>query len=85
MHGFITNMIKGLNKDQTDRIQIPDDDMLKAEVFSWSHEHPSAGHFGQTATIEWARLHFYYPGMAHSLKKMVKTAKHVYRRYKRRT
>ena len=46
--------------------------MLKAEVFSWSHEHPSAGHFGQTATIERARLHFYYPGMTHTLKRMVK-------------
>ena len=55
--------IRGLNKDGTDRILIPDDHMLKAEVFSWSHEHPSAGHFGQTATIERARLHFYYLGM----------------------
>ena len=64
--------IRGLNKDRTDRILIPDDHMLKAEVFSWSHEHPSAGHFGQTATLERARLHFYYPGMGHSLKKLVK-------------
>ena len=67
--------IKGLNKDGTDRILIPDDHMLKAEVFSWSHEHPSAGYFGKAATIERAGLYFYYPGMAHSLKKMVKNCK----------
>ena len=64
--------IKGLNKDRTDRILIPDNDMLKTEVYLWSHEHPSAGHFGQSATVERARLHFYYPGMNHSLKKRVK-------------
>ena len=44
--------IRGLNKDQTDRILIPDNDTLKTEVYLWSHKHPSAGHFSQTATVE---------------------------------
>ena len=39
--------IRGLNKDQTDRILTPDNDTLKTEVYLWS-----TGHFGQTAMVE---------------------------------
>ena len=37
-------------KEERERIIIPTNPKLRHEVFSWSHQHISAGHFGQTAT-----------------------------------
>ena len=55
-----------------DRILIPEDPELKEVIYQWSHAHPSAGHFGQNATCEEAKIHFYFPGLNHYLKKRVK-------------
>ena len=33
-----------------ERIVIPNNEQLRREVFSWSHEHISTGHFGRNTT-----------------------------------
>ena len=59
-------------EDQRDRIAIPEQQDLRDEVFRWSHCHPSAGHFGESATAMRASLKFFWPGMIGYLKRQVK-------------
>ena len=42
-------------------------------AFEWAHKHPTAGHFGVTATNRRATSRFYYPGMTLDLKRMVRS------------
>ena len=43
------------------QICVPDN--LRENVHAWSHEHPSAGHFGIKATLQRSSERFYFPGM----------------------
>ena len=45
--------------NQRKTILIPE--RYKDAVFYWSHQHPSAGHFGIQASILRAQYKFYYP------------------------
>ena len=42
-------------------------------AFDWAHKHPTAGHFGVTATNRRAVSRFYYPGMTLDLKRQVRS------------
>ena len=61
----------GFNQE-VQRILVPNNAKLRAEIFKFSHMHPSAGHFGTQATSARAALKFYWPGMASELKQQVK-------------
>lgn len=57
--------------EETWRLCLPRD---KAEIaFDWAHKHPTAGHFGVTATNRRAVSRFYYPGMTSDLKRLVRS------------
>ena len=58
--------------DQPDRILVPSNQAMHNGVFYWSHEHPSAGHFGCNATSLRACQKFYWPGMTGYLKRRVR-------------
>ena len=58
--------------DQPDRILVPSNQTMHNKVFYWSHEHPSAGHFGCNATSLRACQKFYWPGMTGYLKRRVR-------------
>ena len=51
--------------DETGKVihQICVPESLREVVHGWSHEHPSAGHFGIRATLQRSGERFYYPGM----------------------
>lgn len=60
----------GFAKDEkTFRILVPEE--CKEAVFFWSHRHPTAGHFGQRATVLRAKSKFCYVGMYTDLKRKV--------------
>ena len=60
----------GFAKDEkTFRILVPEE--CKEAVFFWSHRHPTAGHFGQRATILRAKAKFCYIGLYTDLKRKV--------------
>ena len=61
----------GFNKE-VQRILVPSKHKIREEVYKFSHEHPSAGHFGAQATCARAALKFYWPGMNADLKRQVK-------------
>ena len=54
---------------KTYRLVMPES--VKDAVFYWSHQSETAGHFGQTATVQRANNKFYYPGMSTDLKQRV--------------
>ena len=56
--------------NQRKTILIPE--RYKDAVFYWSHQHPSAGHFGIQASILRAQYKFYYPGMVEDIKRKSK-------------
>ena len=56
------------------RIVLPTD--YANTVFHWSHQHPTAGHFGITATLQRARQRFYFHGMTQTLRRMTKACAH---------
>ena len=58
--------------DPPPRLLIPEVQELRDEVFRWSHAHPSAGHFGTTATCLRAVQKFYWPGMSSQMRQSVK-------------
>ena len=60
------------DEDCGDRVLVPNDPRVQNEVFYWSHEHPSAGHFGCNATCLRACQKFYWPGMNEFLKRRVR-------------
>jgi len=63
---------KGSREGQDDRILVPNTQQMQNEVFYWSHEHPTAGHFGCNATTLRAFQKFYWPGMNEFLKRRIK-------------
>jgi hypothetical protein len=54
-----------------ERILVPEE--KKEDVFYHVHQHPTAGHFGSSATAARARPRFYWPGMEADLRKAVAT------------
>src|SRR5712664_4750537 len=45
------------------RIYVPDSGNLRLRVLQYSHDHPLAGHFGQTKTLYQVRMHYYWSGL----------------------
>ena len=62
----------GINEESMQRVRALVPRRLKGEVFKYTHEHPSAGHWGSLATVRRAKLYFFWPGMANDLREMVK-------------
>ena len=60
------------NSNFGDRILLPDSEQLRQEVYHWSHEHPSAGHFGVNSTYLRASQKFYWPNMHNYLRQKVR-------------
>ena len=60
------------NSTYGDRILIPKSEQLRQEVYRWSHEHPSAGHFGINSTYLRATQKFYWPSMHEFLRRRVR-------------
>jgi len=46
-----------------DRIYVPDSGDLRLRVLQYSHDHPLAGHFGQTKTLHQVRRQYTWPGL----------------------
>ena len=44
-------------------IYIPENGNLQLHVLQYSHNHPLAGHFGQTKTLHAVCMHYYWPGL----------------------
>src|SRR5262249_47540441 len=44
------------------RIYVPDSSDLRLRVLQYKHDHPTAGHPGQTKTLELVAREFYWPG-----------------------
>ena len=42
----------------SDRIYVPDHGNLRLRVLQFSHDHPLAGHFGQTKTLHTVRMQY---------------------------
>ena len=56
--------------EEVNRLVLPRE---KAGIaFEWAHKHPTAGHFGVTATQRRAVSRFYYPGMSSDLKRQIR-------------
>ena len=62
--------INGFDNDKVTRVLVPES--RQGEAYQWTHEHRSAGHFGQAGTYARAIRRFYYPGMHTDLKIRVK-------------
>ena len=45
------------------RIYVPDHGNLRLRVLQYSHDHPLAGHFGQTKTLHTVRMQYAWPGL----------------------
>src|SRR5882724_2153624 len=45
------------------QIYVPDSGSLRLCVLQYSHDHPLAGHFGQTKTLHQVWMHYYWPGL----------------------
>src|SRR5882724_9654133 len=45
------------------QIYILDSRSLRLHVLQYSHDHPLAGHFGQTKTLHQVQMHCYWPGL----------------------
>src|SRR5882724_3240131 len=45
------------------RIYVPDSGSLQLHVLQYLHDHPLAGHFGQTKTLHQVRMHYCWPGL----------------------
>jgi len=43
------------------QIYVLDSRSLRLRVLQYSHDHPLAGHFGQTKTLHQVRMHYYWP------------------------
>jgi len=55
-----------------DRLYIPDDDELKAEVLRLCHEDPAAGHPGRAKTYELISREYYWKGLSTAVRRWVK-------------
>ena len=44
-------------------IYVPNSGNLRLGVLQYSHDHPLAGHFGQTKTLHQVQMHYYWPGL----------------------
>ena len=47
----------------SDRIYIPDHGNLRLRDLQYSHDHPLAGHFGQTKTLHTVQMQYTWPGL----------------------
>src|SRR5882724_5751094 len=45
------------------RIYVPNSGNLRLRVLQYSHDHPLAGHFGQTKTLYQVRMQYYWSGL----------------------
>src|SRR5882672_5848896 len=55
------------------RIYVPDSGNLRLRVLQYSHDHPLAGHFGQTKTLHQVRMHYYWSGLPNYVKDYCKS------------
>src|SRR5467141_3941898 len=55
------------------RIYVPNSGNLRLRVLQYSHDHPLAGHFGQTKTLHQVCLHYYWPGLLSYVKDYCKS------------
>ena len=53
------------------RVLVPE--ASRDEIFQHVHAHATAGHFGQDATVQRAKLRFFYPGMSVDIKARVRS------------
>jgi len=44
-------------------IYVPNSGNIQLCVLQYSHDHPLAGHLGQTKTLHQVRMHYYWPGL----------------------
>ena len=56
------------NNEGEDRLRIAVPHNSREIAFYWAHCHPTAGHFGETATVLRAQKYFYYPGLVQDLR-----------------
>src|SRR5882724_7056266 len=54
-------------------IYVPDSGNLRLHVLQYSHDHPLAGHFGQTFTLHQVHMHYYWPGLPSYIKDYCKS------------
>ena len=71
--GMLVRSIRGNTAPGKQRKTILIPERFKDAVFYWSHQHPSAGHFGIQASTLRAQYKFYYPGMVEDIKRKSKT------------
>jgi len=50
-----------VSKELWNRSIVLDSRSLRLRVLQYSHDHPLAGHFGQTKTLHQVRMHYYWP------------------------
>ena len=56
-----------------DRIWVPDSDDLQLRVLLNSHDHPTAGHYGQNKTMDLVRRNYTWPGVRSYIKNYCKS------------
>ena len=56
-----------------DRIYVPDSEPLKVDILCKAHDGRTAGHFGQTKTLEAVSRDFYWPQMRNFIDDYVRT------------
>jgi len=56
-----------------DRIYVPDSGDLRLRILQYSHDHPLAGHFGQTKTLHQVRHQYTWPGLPEFVKHYCKS------------
>ena len=64
-----TQSVNDYQERKVERVLVPEE--CRSEVFHHSHSHPTAGHFGMDATVERAKIRFFYPGMNMDLRSQV--------------
>ena len=68
------------------RIYVPDVADLRLQVLRYKHDHPTAGHFGQTKTADLISREFHWPGMRkfvqHFCKSCIDCGRNKLRRHK---
>src|SRR5260370_40037742 len=56
------------------RLYVPDHENLCLQVIHNHHDHPTAGHFGQTKTIDLIKWNFHWPGLGQMMKSYVNSS-----------
>jgi len=60
------------------QIYVPDSGSLRLRVLQYSHDHPLAGHFGQTKTLHQVRMHYYWPGLPVFCQRLLQIMYHLF-------